>query len=267
MSQKLAILGDTTSANVSKSSVMLAITDSQSDASTQNDSSYNLEVSGELSQKLAILEKATPANVSNSSVMLAITDSQPEASVQNDSSYSVEKRTDVDSAQKELTLQAQNVNHSCDSELDFPQVLHSPNNLEHNSEGTIVKLPPSHMCSTPKSEKERIAVEDVDAAIPDTSPNKIVSGNDTPASTVSPGSGSTHKPVKKRKKGGGGGGEGKKEAATATAMSKDARSIWLEKGFLVTKLEGHFDVVCSLDTNGAILMSGRLVTVCPSLPL
>ena len=245
---------------------MLAITDSQSDVSTQNDSSYNLEVSGELSQKLAILEKATPANVSNSSVMLAITDSQPEASAQNDSSYSVEKRTDVDSAQKELTLQAQNVNHSCDSELDFPQVLHSPNNLEHNSEGTIVKLPPSHMCSTPKSEKERITVEDVDAAIPNTSPNKIVSGNDTPTSTVSPGSSSTHKAVKKRKKGGGGG-EGKKEAATATAVSKDARSIWLEKGFLVTKLEGHFDVVCSLDTNGAILMSGRLVTVCPSLPL
>ena len=245
---------------------MLAITDSQSDASTQNGSSYNLEVSGELSQKLAILEKATPANVSNSSVMLAITDSQPEASAQNDSSYSVEKRTDVDSAQKELTLQAKNVNHSCDSELDFPQVLHSPNNLEHNSEGTIVKLPPSHMCSTPKSEKERITVEDVDAAIPNTSPNKIVSGNDTPTSTVSPGSSSTHKAVKKRKKGGGGG-EGKKEAATATAVSKDARSIWLEKGFLVTKLEGHFDVVCSLDTNGAILMSGRLVTVCPSLPL
>ena len=250
---------------------MLAITDSQSDASTQNDSSYNLEVSGELSQKLAILEKATPANVSNSSVMLAITDSQPEARAQNGSSYSVEECTDVDIAQKELTVQAQNVNHSCGSELDFPQVLHSPNNLEHNSEGMIVKLPPSHMCSTPKSEKERTMVEDVHAAIPDTSHNKIVSGNDTPAATVSPGSGSTHKPVKKRKKGegggGGGGGEGKKEAATATVVSKDARSVWLEKGFLVTKLEGHFDVVCSLDTNGAILMSGRLVVVCPPLPL
>ena len=247
---------------------MLAITDSQSDASTQNDSSYNLEVSGELSQKLAILEKATPANVSSSSVMLAITDSQPEASAQNDSSYSVE-HTDVDTAQKELSAQAQNVNHSCDSELnvsDFPQVLHSPNNLEHSSEGTIVELASSHMCSTPKSEKDRIRVEDVHAAIPDTVPNKIVSSNDTPAATVSPGSGSTHKPVKKRKKGEGGG-EGKKKAAAATVVSKDARSIWLEKGFLVTKLEGHFDVVCSLDTNGAILMSGRLVVVCPPLPL
>ena len=245
---------------------MLAITDSQSDASTQNDSSYNLEVSGELSQKLAILEKATPANVSNSSVMLAITDSQPEARAQNGSSYSVEECTDVDIAQKELTVQAQNVNHSCGSELDFPQVLHSPNNLEHSSEGTIVELASSHMCSTPKSEKDRIRVEDVHAAIPDTVPNKIVSSNDTPAATVSPGSGSTHKPVKKRKKGEGGG-EGKKKAAAATVVSKDARSIWLEKGFLVTKLEGHFDVVCSLDTNGAILMSGRLVVVCPPLPL
>ena len=240
--------------------MMLAITDSQSDVSTQNDSSYNLEVSAELSQKLAILEEAAPANVSNSPIVLAITDSQPDVSPQNDSSYSLEKPTNVDTAQKDLSVQPQNLNGSYDSELNisgFPQVLCSPNNLEHTSEGAIVKLPSSYMCSTPKSEKETATVEDVDAAIPDTNPDKILSGSDIPTSTVSPGSGSTQKAVKKRKKGGGGG--GKKEATAATAVSKDARSIWLERGFLVTTLEGHFDVICSLDTNGAILMSGRSV--------
>ena len=84
---------------------MLAITDSQSDVSTQNDSSYNLEASAELSQKLAIPEEATPANVSNSSELLAITDSQPDMSAQNDSSYSLEKPTNVDTAQKDLSVQ------------------------------------------------------------------------------------------------------------------------------------------------------------------
>ena len=233
---------------------MLAITDSQSDVSTQNDSSYNLEVSAELSQKLAILEEATPANVSNSSVVLAITDSQPDVSAQKDSSFSLEKPTNVDTAQNDLSVQPQNVNGSYDSELnisDFPQVLRSPN----NSESAIVKSPSSHMCSTPKSEKETVTV-DVDAAIPGTTPDKILSGSDTPTSTVSPGSGSTQKAVKKRKKGGGGGG---KVATAATAVTKDARSVWRERGFLVTTLEGHFDVICSLDTNGVILMSGRSV--------
>ena len=237
---------------------MLAITDSQSDVSTQNDSSYNLEVSAELSQKLAILEEATPANVSNSSVVLAITDSQPDVSAQKDSSFSLEKPTNVDTAQNDLSVQPQNVNGSYDSELnisDFPQVLRSPNNLERNSEGAIVKSPSSHMCSTPKSEKETPIV-DVDAAIPDTTADKILSGSNTPTSTVSPGSGSTQKAVKKRKKGGGGGG---KVATAATAVTKDARSVWRERGFLVTTLEGHFDVICSLDTNGVILMSGRSV--------
>ena len=242
---------------------MLAITDSQSDVSTQNDSSYNLEVSAELSQKLAILEEAAPANVSNSPIVLAITDSQPDVSPQNDSSYSLEK---PDTAQKDLSVQRQNLNGSYDSELNisgFPQVLRSPNNLEHTSEGAIVKLPSSYLCSTPKSEKETATVEDVDAAIPDTNPDKILSGSDIPTSTVSPGSGSTQKAVKKRKKGGGGG--GKKEATAATAVSKDARSIWRERGFLVTTLEGHFDVICSLDTNGVILMSGRSVITCSSV--
>ena len=231
---------------------MLAITDSQSDVSTQNDSSYNLEVSAELSQKLAILEEATPANVSNSSVVLAITDNQPDVSAQKDSSFSLEKPTGVVTAQNDLSVQPQD--GSYDSELnisDFPQVLRSPN----NSEGAIVKSPSSHMCSTPKSEKETVTV-DVDAAIPGTTPDKILSGSDTPTSTVSPGSGSTQKAVKKRKKGGGGGG---KVATAATAVTKDARSVWRERGFLVTTLEGHFDVICSLDTNGVILMSGRSV--------
>ena len=241
---------------------MLAITDSQSDVSTQNDSSYNLEVSAELSQKLASLEEATPADVRNSSELLAITDSQPDVSAQNDSSYSLEKPTHVDTAQKDLSVQPQNVNGSYNSELnisDFPQVLRSPNNLEHNSEGPIVKVPSSHLCSTPKSVKETVTVEDVDAAIPDTTPDKILSGSDIPTSTVSPGSGSTQKAVKMRKKGGEGGGGGKKVATAATAVSKDARSVWRERGFLVTTLKGHFDVICSLDTNGVILMSGRLV--------
>ena len=202
---------------------MLAITDSQSDVSTQNDSSYNLEASAELSQKLAILEEATPANVSNSSVVLAITDNQPDMSAQKDSSFSLEKPTDVDTAQNDLSVQPQNVNGSYDSELsisDLPQVLRSPN----NSEGAIVKSPSSHMCSTPKSEKETVTV-DVDAAIPDTTPDKILSGSDTPTSTVSPGCGSTQKAVKKRKKGGGGGGGGGKVATAATAVTKDARSV------------------------------------------
>lgn len=38
-----------------------------------------------------------------------------------------------------------------------------------------------------------------------------------------------------------------------------ARHMWCDKDFVVSKLDGHNDVICSLDCNQHILLTGRLV--------
>ena len=38
-----------------------------------------------------------------------------------------------------------------------------------------------------------------------------------------------------------------------------ARQVWCDKDFVVSKLDGHNDVICSLDCNQHILLTGRLV--------
>ena len=37
------------------------------------------------------------------------------------------------------------------------------------------------------------------------------------------------------------------------------RQVWCDKDFVVSKLDGHNDVLCSLDCNQHILLTGRLV--------
>ena len=42
-------------------------------------------------------------------------------------------------------------------------------------------------------------------------------------------------------------------------MPKGLRQMWCDKDFVVSKLDGHNDVICSLDCNEDILLTGRLV--------
>jgi len=42
---------------------------------------------------------------------------------------------------------------------------------------------------------------------------------------------------------------------------KDLRQMWCNRHFVVSKLDGHNDVVCSLDCNQHLLLTGRLVTL------
>ena len=37
------------------------------------------------------------------------------------------------------------------------------------------------------------------------------------------------------------------------------RQMWCDKHFVVSKLDGHNDVICSLDCNQDVLLTGRLV--------
>ena len=38
--------------------------------------------------------------------------------------------------------------------------------------------------------------------------------------------------------------------------------LWCDKDFVISKLDGHNDVICSLDCNQHILLTGRLVMYC-----
>lgn len=44
-------------------------------------------------------------------------------------------------------------------------------------------------------------------------------------------------------------------------IEKGLRQTWCDKRFVVSKLDGHNDVICSLDCNQDLLLTGRLVTV------
>lgn len=138
-------------------------------------------------------------------------------------------------------------NNSDNSELEISEVSEPLDNLEPDPGDTIENFPSVHKCSTPK--KETVTSENVVTETPDAAPeNKLF----TATSTNSPDSVSTQRAAKKRSKGKGNG-------PAAGVVSPDAQSIWRKSGVVVTTLEGHFDVISSLDTNGSILMSGRLV--------
>ena len=62
-------------------------------------------------------------------------------------------------------------------------------------------------------------------------------------------SGTLSEPVTKRRK-----------DAKSTEMEAEGLSqLWCNKQFIVSKLDGHNDVICSLDCNQDLLLTGRLV--------
>ena len=116
----------------------------------------------------------------------------------------------------------------------------------------------SYKTSTPKSERWS-EVSRYDSEPPaSSSPQFETSPDSKNRDSVSESEQKTKKKVKtkaKRKKEDYDG-DGKTGAMTAASVTTPERR-WRQSGFVVTTLEGHFDVVCSLDTNGSILMTGR----------
>ena len=159
----------------------------------------------------------------------------------------------------EVKVEQNHFNNSYSSELEISEVSESLDNLEHDPRDVVANFPSSHKCSTPK--KETVTSEHLVKVVPDVTPDKkqvftpslenfdkVVS----PTTASSPDSVSAQKAAKKKSKGKGNG-------PAAGVVSPDTHSVWMERGVVVTTLEGHFDVICSLDTNESILMSGRLV--------
>ena len=125
------------------------------------------------------------------------------------------------------------------------QVNKNDEGIKDDSMVTVTDSPVSRRSSTPT---KRLHVMDLPLPEAQNDPTKIELTSDVISGTLS-------EPVTKKRK----------DAKNKELGAEELRQLWSNKQFVVSKLDGHNDVICSLDCTHDLLLTGRLVCHYPIL--